>query len=176
MTTYLRPILLVGFAAMSTASYAEKDAETWIGVGGGYGSGEVNYDCVTSIDGRCRESSRVVLFNVNVTAVSDLAFRARYSTSFEFTDEQPEEGAIMIGFPFQGPKGPILFVGGSRTFHADDNLPKPVNGIAVEMSFARWGGRSFGGEFGIQGNISGDDVSYAAVSLGFRFGDLNFGK
>ena len=83
----------------------------------------------------------------------------------------------MLGIPFSSNRGrgPILFAGLGRVFHADDNLDRPINGLAIDLSIARWGRDSVGAEIGLQGNYrdSGDEeLKYAAFYAMLRFGRL----
>lgn len=173
--------LAAGLSVAAGPARAEQDgAQSWVGIGLGGGIGRVQYPSLTSTTGVRSESSPFGLFTVDLTAVGGLAFRARWTAadvSFDAGSRTPQEFAVMLGLPLTGPggRGPIVFAGLGRVFHADDNLDKPQNGLGIDLSLRRWGGPSSGGEIGIQGNYmdrGDEEIRYGAFYIKLRIGNL----
>lgn len=169
-------LVWVGLSAFSGTAWAEGASGSWLELGIAVGGGTVEYDCTTAAPStRCTEGTGLVIGNLALTAVGDLAFRVRYSGAddmFKMDGDNPGELAVMVGLPFGDHRGPIVYAGLSRVFNADDNIAGPTNGVAAEITMYRWGSESVGGSIGLQGAIANDDLHYGAFNVSLRFGTL----
>lgn len=181
MATRIAATLL--FALVVSFPAQAREPTRWIGIGSALGTAQVKHPVgfgpTRSTDS---ENGFISALTVNLSVVGDLAFKLRYTGAqvlFEGdSDDSPSEFGAMIGLPFNASnprRGPVLYAGFGRVFHADDSLDQPINGLAAEFSFLRWGGQGVGGEMGIQGFYvdKGDvEVEYIAFNIGLRFGSL----
>lgn len=161
---------------------ASVKSTAWLGFGTAIGTATVKHpNALGAFESHDKESGLLTAYTVNLTAVGALAFKLRYTSANIFEaasgDDDPAEFGAMIGLPFtDNPRrGPVLYAGFGRVFHADDSLQQPINGLAAEFSFFRWGGESLGGEMGIQGfyaDKGDEEVEYIAFNVGLRFGGL----
>ena len=154
--------------------------KTWFGLGLAGGTGSVQYPDAGNPDGVDAESGLLEMMNFSLVAVGDLAFKLRYTRADVLSEsgpgDSPEEAAYLVGVPFAPHrKSSILFVGLGRVFHADDQLNRPINGLAAEFTIFRWGSERGGGEFGLQGfyrDRGDEEVKYIAFNVGLRLGSL----
>lgn len=181
MATRIAATLLLALGLSLPAQ--AKEPTSWLGIGYALGTAHVKHPTGVGINRSVdSESGFISALTVNLSVVGDLAFKLRYTGAqvlFEGeADDSPSEFGAMIGLPFNAKnprRGPVLYAGFGRVFHADDSLDQPINGLAAEFSFLRWGGSGVGGEMGIQGfyvDKGDEEVDYIAFNIGMRFGNL----
>lgn len=168
----MRILLAATLLALSSAAQADGTA-AWLGVGAGVLAGNVSEpNC--GMPRNCDELGVLGMYTVNLTySTPQGALRIRGTRAEErMTLDDPRELAFLIGGRLNS--GTLLMVGGGRLFNADDSLPEPFWGLALEMVHSPLVESSSGLEIGLQANIA-PDLYYVGLSLGLRFGSLGGG-
>lgn len=177
----LPPMLLSLSLCMPLPALAENDGvRSWFGFGLAGGTGSVKYPDASQAGGVDIESGLLELMNFSLVAVADVAVKLRYTRADVLSESgpgaSPEEAAYLVGIPFAPHRrSAILYLGLGRVFHADDQLDRPINGLAAEFTIFRWGSERAGGEFGLQGfyrDRGDEEVEYIAFNVGLRLGGL----
>lgn len=160
-----------GVVALPAARTAPPSAVLgWFGINAGILSGDIDVPCAAPGDTGCSEGGGFTSFGLNVTVAGPLAGRLRAVHGNEDTEHsRPIEVAALIG-PRLG-EDFYLLVGMSSVNNPDDDYAGSANGVAWEVVFAPTSLGQAGVEIALHGAV-GDDLRYAGLSFGVRFGRL----